>query len=122
MELYNDVEKPIFVQFAEGLEDNILKGVFGEESQVPSTTEVAIKFRINPATANRGVNLLVDQGIIYKKRGIGMFVAIGAREIIAAKRRSAFYESFVLPLLDESKKLNITTDDIIAMIKGGYLK
>jgi DNA-binding transcriptional regulator YhcF (GntR family) len=122
MELYNDIDKPIFMQFAEELEDNILRGVFEEESQVPSTTEVAIKFKINPATANRGVNLLVDQGVIYKKRGIGMFVATGARGRIAAKRRNAFYETYILPLLDESKKLNITTDDIIAMIKRGCLK
>ncbi len=122
MELYNDIEKPIFIQFAEELEDNILKGIFEEESQVPSTTEVAVKFKINPATANRGVNLLVDQGIIYKKRGIGMFVCTGAREKIAAKRRSAFYESYVLPLLEESRKLNLTTGEIITMIERGYLK
>ena len=62
MQLNLDNEKPIFIQFAEEIEKNILKGIFEEESQIPSSTEVAIKFKINPATANRGVNLLVDEG------------------------------------------------------------
>ena len=103
MQLDNNSEKPIFIQFAEMLENNILKGIFEEESQIPSTTEVAMKFKINPATANRGVNLLVDEGIIYKKRGVGMFVSKGAREKISDKRKNTFYESYVLPLVEESK-------------------
>jgi GntR family transcriptional regulator len=120
MQLNLDDEKPIFLQFAGELEEDILKGIFEEESQIPSTTEVAIKFKINPATANRGVNLLVDEGIIYKKRGIGMFVAAGAREKIISKRRSAFYESYVLPLIRESKNLNLTKNEIFNMVERGY--
>jgi GntR family transcriptional regulator len=120
MQLEMNSEKPIFQQFAEELEDDILKGIFEEESQIPSTTEVAIKFKINPATANRGVNLLVDEGIIYKKRGIGMFVATGAREKIASKRKNAFYDSYILPLLTESKNLGLTKDEIITMVERGY--
>ena len=122
MQLKLDNEKPIFLQFAEELEDDILKGIFEEESQIPSTTEVAVKFKINPATANRGVNLLVDEGIIYKKRGIGMFVTTGAREKIVSKRKSAFYEDYVLPLLKESRNLNLTTNEIVRMIEKGYGK
>jgi GntR family transcriptional regulator len=120
MQLEMNSEKPIFQQFAEELEDNILKGIFEEESQIPSTTEVAIKFKINPATANRGVNLLVDEGIIYKKRGIGMFVATGAREKIASKRKTVFYDRYVVPLLTESKNLGLTKDEIITMVERGY--
>jgi DNA-binding transcriptional regulator YhcF (GntR family) len=113
-------EKPIFLQVAEELEDDILKGIFEEESQIPSTTEVAIKFKINPATANRGVNLLVDEGIIYKKRGIGMFVATGAREKIVSKRRSTFYENYILPLIKESNNLKLPKNEILRMIEKGY--
>lgn len=120
MQLNLDGEKPIFLQFAEEIEENILKGIYEEESQIPSTTEVAIKYKINPATANRGENLLVDEGVIYKKRGIGMFVAAGAREKIIAKRKSAFADSYVLPLLKESKNLNLTKNEIIAMIEKGF--
>jgi GntR family transcriptional regulator len=122
MQLNLDNEKPIFIQFAEEIEKNILKGIFEEESQIPSSTEVAIKFKINPATANRGVNLLVDEGIIYKKRGIGMFVASGAREKIIARRKAAFYDSYILPLLKESKNLNLSKNEIITMIEKGYEK
>jgi DNA-binding transcriptional regulator YhcF (GntR family) len=117
-----DNEKPIFQQLAEELEDSILKGIYKEETQIPSTTEIAVKLKINPATANRGVNMLVDEGIIYKRRGVGMYVASGAREKIAAKRKNAFFNVFILPLLEESENLDITKDDIIAMIKRGNKK
>ena len=122
MQLNLDNEKPIFRQFAEELEEGILKGIFEEETQIPSTTEVAVKFKINPATANRGVNRLVEEGIIYKKRGIGMFVAPGAREKIISKRRSGFYENFILPLINESKNLNLSKTDLLGMVKKGYEK
>ena len=120
MQLNMSDERPIFLQFAIELEDNILKGIFEEETQIPSTTEVAIKFKINPATANRGVNLLVDEGIIYKKRGIGMFVNKGAREKIASKRRNIFYEGYILPLLKEAKNLKISKAEIIDLIDRGF--
>lgn len=122
MQLNLDNEKPIFIQFAEEIEKNIFKGIFKEESQIPSSTEVAVKFKINPATANRGVNLLVDEGIIYKKRGIGMFVTKGAREKIIARRKAAFYDNYVLPLLKESRNLNLKRNEVITMIEKGYEK
>jgi len=81
-----------------------------------------VNFKINPATANRGVNMLVEEGIIYKKRGIGMFVATGAREKIIAKRKAAFYNDYVQPLLNESKNLNLAIHEIIEMIERGYRK
>jgi DNA-binding transcriptional regulator YhcF (GntR family) len=120
MQLNPDNDRPIFLQFAEELEDDILKGIFEEETQIPSTTEVAVKFKINPATANRGVNLLVDEGIIYKKRGIGMFVAGGARQKIISKRKKVFYRDYVLPLVKESRFLEMTKTEIIAMLEKGY--
>ena len=119
MQLNMNGDKPIFLQFAEEIENNILKGIFEEETQIPSTTEVAIKFKINPATANRGVNLLVDEDIIYKKRGIGMFVNTGAREKIIEKRKNAFYENYILSLIEEAKNLKISRSEIIALIERG---
>lgn len=119
MRLDPNGEKPIFLQFAEELEDGVLKGIFAEEMPIPSINEAAVKFRINPATANRGVNLLVDEGVIYKKRGIGMFVRAGARDRIIAKRRAAFFEGYVAPLLAEAKKLGLTENELIAMMERG---
>lgn len=110
-------DKPIYIQLAESIEDSILKGVFEEETQIPSTTELAVSLKINPATSAKGVGLLVDENIIYKKRGVGMFVATGAKGIIAGKRREAFFTNFVQALLTEAKKLGIGRQDVIAMIE-----
>lgn len=111
-------EKPIYLQLAEAIEDNILKGIFQEETQIISTTEISVKNKINPATAGKGVNVLVDEGILYKKRGVGMFVSTGARERILKKRRKNFLQDFILPLMDEAFKLGISKEEIIGMIEG----
>ena len=109
-------EKPIFLQLAETVEDNILKGIYAEETQIPSTTEVAVTLKVNPATVNRGVNLLVDEGIIYKKRGVGMFVSPGAREKILSRHKQAFLQDFLLPMLEEAKNLGFTREDVVGML------
>jgi GntR family transcriptional regulator len=111
-----DESRPIFVQIAERIENDILSGALPEESQVPSTNEFASFYRINPATAGKGVNLLVDEGILYKKRGIGMFVAEGSRTTIAAKRRDRFQAEYVRPLIAEATKLGITASQLADMI------
>ena len=111
-----DEGKPIFQQIAEQIENDIIAGALAEESQVPSTNEFAAFHRINPATAGKGVALLVDEGILYKKRGIGMFVATGAREQVLAKRRESFRADFVVPLIAEAKKLGITPTELNHLI------
>jgi len=112
-----DESRPIFQQIAEQIENDIISGALPEETQVPSTNEFAAFHRINPATAGKGVNLLVDAGILYKKRGIGMFVAEGARARLVATRRDQFREQFVAPLLAEASKLGISSADVAAMIQ-----
>lgn len=114
VDLSND--KPIFIQLAEAVEDNILKGIYAEETQIPSTTEVSVTLKVNPATVNRGVNLLVDEGIVYKKRGVGMFVSSGAREKVLARRKQAFYQDFLLPLLEEARNIGLSRQDVIALL------
>lgn len=110
-------QKSIYLQISEMIETDILRGILLEEEQVPSTNELARLYTINPATAAKGVNLLVDSGILYKKRGIGMFVTKGAREQILAKRREAFAEDHIAPLLAEAKSLGLTREELINMIK-----
>ena len=112
-----DESRPIFVQIAELIENDIIAGALPEETQVPSTNEFAAFHRINPATAGKGVNLLVDQGILYKKRGIGMFVAEGARDRLVAQRREQFQNEFVRPLVAEAGKLGIDRGQLVAMIR-----
>ena len=107
----------IYQQIAQTIEDDILRGVYQEEEQVPSTNELSRAYRINPATAGKGLNLLVAEGILYKRRGLGMFVAPGAAERVREKRRAAFYEQYVKPLVQEGNSLGLTEEELLAMVK-----
>ncbi|MBP3949542.1 GntR family transcriptional regulator [Bacillus suaedae] len=114
LELHED--KPIFQQIAEKVEASILDGSIKEGDRIPSTNEFAKYYQINPATAGKGINQLVEQEIIYKKRGIGMFVADGAREIILQKRKDDFYEKFIIPLKKEATKIGLPRETLLALI------
>ena len=114
------IEKPIFIQIAEQLEDSIFTGVFPEETKIPSTNEISALLNINPHTVLKGMNMLADEGIIYKKRGLGMFVKEGAVEKIRQKRQSRFYEQYVAALINEAMKLQMSKEDIISLIERGY--
>ncbi|WP_336787524.1 GntR family transcriptional regulator [Paenibacillus sp. MMO-177] len=122
MTLFIDDSRPIFVQIAERIEDDIIQGRLPEESQVPSKNEFASFYQINPATAAKGVNLLVDEGILYKKRGIGMFVATGARAVLVEKRKEQFFEQYVVTMMREAEKLGISADQLTEMIRRGEAK
>lgn len=112
-------DKPIFQQIAEKVELSILDGSIKEGERVPSTNDFAKFYAINPATAAKGINQLVDQEIIYKKRGIGMFVAEGAREIILTKRKERFYKDFIVPLKNEALKLGIRESELKSLLERG---
>lgn len=114
-----DDGQPIFQQIADRLEDDIIKGRLPEGSQVPSTNQFASFYRINPATAAKGVNVLVDAGILYKQRGVGMFVKSGARDMLLAKRRERFFEQYVLTMMREANKLGISIQQLLEMIQRG---
>lgn len=112
-----DESRPIFIQIAEHIENDIMSDALPEGTQVPSTNEYAVFFRINPATANKGVNLLVDAGVLFKKRGIGMFVAEGSKARIIADRRGQFHTEFVRPLVAEAHNLGISATELADMIR-----
>lgn len=117
MQFNFESDTPIYMQVAEQIKDAILSGAFPEETQIPSTTEVSVTYKINPATVLRGVTLLVDAGILYKKRGVGIFVQKGAAEKILNQRKDAFYNGYIIRLLEEAKKLHISRQEIIRMIE-----
>lgn len=108
--------KALFVQIAESVEDSILDGSLAEDTRAPSTNELAAFYRINPATAAKGVNMLVDKGVLTKRRGIGMFVAPGARTRLLTERRSAFADRFIQPLLTEARALGLGPDDLARLV------
>ncbi|MFT9077451.1 GntR family transcriptional regulator [Ethanoligenens sp.] len=119
MKLNFDNEKSIYLQIAESIEDDILRDALQEEEQLPSTNQLATLLQINPATAGKGINLLVEEGIVYKKRGIGMFVATGAREKLRAKRKNAFYQTYIVTLLHEAKNLGLTHAELFTLLEKG---
>ncbi|BDT86122.1 GntR family transcriptional regulator [Nocardia cyriacigeorgica] len=108
--------RPLFQQIAEMIENSIVDGSLPEESQAPSSNELAAFHRINPATAAKGLNQLVADGILYKKRGIGMFVTAGARNALRMRRRERFAEQFIDPLIAEADKLGMGIDELKAML------
>lgn len=120
MQVHSSIDKPIFLQIAEQLEDSIFTGVFPEETKIPSTNEIAAVLNINPHTVLKGMNLLVDEDIIYKKRGLGMFVKTGAVEKIRQKRQGQFYKQYIAALIREAEKLQMSKEDIMALIERGY--
>jgi GntR family transcriptional regulator len=112
-----DEGTPLFAQVAERLAAEIADGGLAEGERVPSTNELAAFYRINPATAAKGINLLADEGLLEKRRGIGMFVAAGARPRLLAQRREHFAERYVRPLLTEATRLGMDSGELIATIR-----
>ena len=106
----------IYVQISQMIETDILRGILLEEERVPSTNELAKLYTINPATAAKGINLLVEDGTLYKKRGIGMFVSTGAADRIRGKRKEAFFDKRLTELLTEAESLGITRRELAAHI------
>ncbi len=112
-----DEGAPLFVQIAGRLAEDIADGTLAEGERVPSTNELAAFYRINPATAAKGISMLTDDGLVEKRRGIGMFVAAGARTRLLAQRRQQFADRFVEPLVAEAGRLGIDADELAAMIR-----
>jgi GntR family transcriptional regulator len=108
---------PIFSQVADRLTEEIAEGALAEGDRVPSSNELAAFYRINPATAAKGINVLADDGLLEKRRGIGMFVAAGARERLLGARRNTFAERYVVPLVAEASRLGIDADELVALIR-----
>ena len=112
-----DEGAPLFVQIAERLAEEIADGSLAEGGRVPSANELAAYYRINPATAAKGIGMLTDDGLLEKRRGIGMFVAAGARSRLLGERRKRFTERYVEPLVAEAGRLGIDADELVAMIR-----
>ena len=115
-----DQSSPIYQQLADQMEEMIFSGLFPEGDQVPSTTQLSQELHINPATVLKGMNMLVDQQLLEKRRGRGMFVTAGAQEKIMEKRKEGFYQNYVASLIQEATKLGITEDHLLTLIQRWY--
>ena len=112
-----DEGRALFLQIAEAIEESILDGSLAEEAQAPSTNELAAFYRINPATAAKGVAMLTEKGVLHKRRGVGMFVSAGARDLLLGERRAAFAERFLDPLLAEARMIGLGPDDLATLLR-----
>lgn len=119
MQLQFDESAPLYQQIAAQLEEMIFTGGFMEGSQIPSTTQLSAQLHINPATVLKGMNMLVDKGLVEKRRGRGMFVAPGAQDKIMQARKDSFYNDYIKRLLVEAHKLGITKEHLLELIERG---
>lgn len=120
MQFEFDQSAPLYQQIADQLAEMIFTGLFTEGEQVPSTTQLSQELHINPATVLKGMNQLVDDQLLEKRRGLGMFVRPGAKERLTFQRREAFYHDYVISLVEEAKKLGIEEEHLLDLIKRGY--
>lgn len=109
-------KKPIYEQIRDWLADQIIDETLVEHDKVPSTNEIVTYFKVNHVTVSKGVTELVEEGVLYKKRGVGMFVSEGARGKLLEKRREGFVEEYLKPMLEEAGKLDLSKSDIQKMI------
>lgn len=117
MRVVLDDKTPIFQQIYEMIEDDIVDGELQAGDQIISTTEISKFYQVNRATAQKGIQLLVERGYAYKQRGVGIFVADGAEEKIIKTRKEAFHEEYIKPLLEESKRLKMTKAELIQLLE-----
>lgn len=113
----NNGDKPLYLQIKELIEDQIVNEQLLEGSQAPSTNQLVKFYGLNHVTVAKGINLLVDDEILFKKRGIGMFVSEGAKEKLLNSRKSAFVDKYVLKMVQEADRLGISEDELIQYVK-----
>jgi GntR family transcriptional regulator len=113
-----DEGTPLFIQIADRLADQIADGTLAEGERAPSTNDLSAYYRINPATAAKGLNVMIDDGLLEKRRGIGMFVSEGARQQLLDNRRKQFADRFVDPMIAEATRLGINVDELVALIRN----
>ncbi len=112
-----DERSPIYRQIAERLREEILRGALQEDEQVMSTTQYARFYRINPATAAKAFQELVDEGILYKRRGVGMFVAPGARDALRDQHRARFVEDVVTPMVAQARAIGLDLEELLTQVR-----
>ncbi|UOR11849.1 GntR family transcriptional regulator [Halobacillus amylolyticus] len=110
-------DRPIFHQITEYIQNQVVDGYLKEGDKIPSTNELASFYQINPATALKGINQLVDKQVIYKKRGIGMFVQEGAKSILINERREQFADQFIRPMVKEAERIGFSKQDLHSILE-----
>ncbi|RIL50088.1 MULTISPECIES: GntR family transcriptional regulator [unclassified Mammaliicoccus] len=113
-------DTPIFLQIADMIKDDLVEGLLSEGEQIPSTTELSNFYNINRATAQKGIALLMDEGIVTKRRGIGVFIAEDARDKLVNTRMQDFSNTYIQNMVKEAKRLNINKEELIRRVAQDY--
>ena len=113
-----DDRSPIYRQIADRIVADVLNGTLQADEQVMSTNDYAAFYRINPATAAKAFQLLVDDGVLYKKRGIGMFVTPDARKQLRERHRERFFTDVVDPMIEEAGAIDIPINEIVRYLQN----
>jgi GntR family transcriptional regulator len=112
-----DDRSPIYRQIADQVKADVVSGTLDGDEQVMSTNQYAAYYRINPATVAKAFQQLVDEQVLYKRRGIGMFVSPTARDTLRAQRRERFFSDVVDPMVAEAKAVGIPIGEVMARIE-----
>ena len=115
-----DNNRPIFLQIKENIEEDIMKGLLKQDEQIPSTNQLVAFYNVNPVTVLKGVTMLADENIIYKKRGIGMFVSENAFELLKEKYTSTFLTDYVETMVEKAMQLGIKKEDLSKLIDKAW--
>ncbi len=118
MHLDTSSNKPLYVQIAEGVEEDIMNNILVEGGRAYSQYQVSAEYNVNPATAAKGIKLLEQESILVKKRGLGMFVVEGAKAVIVEKRKNIFVTDIIQKMINEAKKLGLCKEDVISIIQN----
>ena len=113
--MFDDLS-PIYLQIAERIRGEVLAGTLGADDPVMSTNQYAEFYGINPATAAKAFHQLLDEGVLYKRRGVGMFITAGARAQLLEDRRARFFGEVLDPVLDRAALLGISVDEVMAHV------
>lgn len=109
--------RPIYQQIAADIRDQIATGTLGAGDRAPSTNELSAYYTVNPTTSAKALTTLFDEGLLEKRRGLGMFVLDDAQANVLATRRADFEERFIIPLLEEARAIGLTTSNVIALLE-----
>lgn len=120
MKLDFDSDTPIYLQIAEMIREAILAGDIQEGEAIPSVRQISVEQNLNPQTVLNATQLLINENLIEKKRGLGMFVTDGARSQLQKSESERFRQQEIPGLIDRAKLLNISKDKLVQMVEESF--
>lgn len=115
-----DQKTPIYQQLAESIRQDILSGALQEEEAIPSVRQISVDYSLNPQTVLNATQLLIQEGLLEKRRGLGLFVQKQACKQLNQSASERFKNETILALVEEAQLLSISRKDLIDLIQKSY--